>query len=155
MDKGSSNGGGRQIPTAGDADEDVWRELEWSGPRKSQTQLDNSASKLRTYHGLKRCRSQDFAAVLAININGNSWSPAKTALLSRGSGLRDASRLAILMLVSLVSCTPPSCPMPLTDSLTERDLSQAMLCIVQLWRTSLGYPTAVEGDDTPCLELFD
>jgi hypothetical protein len=48
MNKGSSNGGERQIPTAGDADEDVWRGLEWNGPRKSQTQLDSSASKLRS-----------------------------------------------------------------------------------------------------------
>lgn len=43
MDKGSSDGGERQIPTAGDADEYVW---EGSRPRQATAHKRNSASKL-------------------------------------------------------------------------------------------------------------
>jgi hypothetical protein len=46
MDKGSSDGGERQIPTAGDADEYVWKGLEWSRPRQAKAHQNNSASKL-------------------------------------------------------------------------------------------------------------
>jgi hypothetical protein len=45
--------------------------------------------------------------------------------------------------------------MPLIDSLTERDVFQAMLCDVQSWGKWLGYPTTKEGDDSPSLEKSD
>jgi hypothetical protein len=61
---------------------------------------------------------------------------------------------SILMLVFLYA-TVSSVLVPLTDSLTERDLSKAMPFSVQSCRTSLGYPTAVEIGDWPLLDVSD
>lgn len=59
------------------------------------------------------------------------WGSTASACLPRSSELEEAARLAMLSLSLVHGTALAHAPLPSTDSLSERDLSQPMLCAAQ------------------------